>query len=209
MGAPDNLIGMKFGHLTVVDVITGNSKRMWVCKCDCGRMKEKPLSGYQLKNLIITDCGCIFRKHIGKGMRRHGQCNTKLYKVWSSMKARCSNPTDKAYANYGGRGIHVNPMWNTFEPFRDWAVCNGYREGLTLERVDNDGEYGPRNCKWIPKPEQTSNRRVCRRITYRGQTRILKDWAEELGIPYHVLQHRVYRGWSVSRAFETPVRRYG
>jgi len=132
--------------------------------------------------------------------RQHGQCETKFYKVWSSMKSRCSNPTDKAYCNYGGRGISVCEEWQTFEPFREWAMANGYREGLTIERINNDGNYEPGNCKWIPKGLQSDNTRRCVFITLNGQTLNMKQWAKELGIPYSVIQHRIYRGWSPLRA---------
>ncbi|WP_374712976.1 hypothetical protein [Symbiobacterium terraclitae] len=130
---------------------------------------------------------------------------TKLYRIWSSMKHRCLNPADKHYANYGGRGIRICDEWLVFENFLEWARASGYREGLTIERINNDGNYEPGNCKWVPKPEQSNNTRRSKLVTFRGRTMTLKDWAEELGLPYHLLQVRLTKyGWSVERAFTTP-----
>ncbi len=202
-----DLTGQKFNHLTAIYSISGPSGRLWYCKCDCGKMKEKPLSGYQLKTGKVKDCGCIKKKN---GMYKHGQYDTKLYKVWSAMKHRCNNPNDESYHNYGGRGITYFHEWKEFEPFYEWATKNGYEEGLTLERIDVNGNYEPDNCTWIPKSKQTSNRRVNKYITYKGETKIMKEWAKELGIDYHVIQSRITKlGWSVEKAFETPVNQLG
>ncbi len=138
--------------------------------------------------------------------KTHGKSETKLYKVWGSMKARCQNPNDKSYFLYGARGIKVFGTWNRFEPFCAWAMANGYREGLTLERVDNNSGYSPSNCAWIPKSKQSSNTRRCKLITWRGETRILRDWARKLGLPYCVIQARLKKyGWSIDSAFSRPL----
>ena len=138
--------------------------------------------------------------------KTHGMSKAKLYKVWRSMKARCQNPNDASYRIYGARGIAVFPAWNLFKPFLSWATANGYREGLTIERVDNDSGYCPTNCTWIPKAEQSSNTRRCKLITWRGQTKILKAWARTLGLPYCVIQTRLTKyGWSIDAAFTRPV----
>lgn len=198
-----DLTGQKFGRLTAIYSVSGPNGRLWYCKCDCGKMKEKPLSGYELKTKKRNHCGCIKQKN---GMYKHGQSDTKLYKVWSAMKARCRNPNDKAYQNYGGRGITYCNDWEDFETFYEWAMESGYKEELTLERIDNNGNYEPSNCTWIPKSEQTNNRRINKDITYKGQTRNMKEWANELGFDYHVIQSRISKlGWSVEKAFETPV----
>lgn len=197
-----NLIGQKFGRLTVVGMVHGPSGRLWQCLCDCGTMKEKPLTTYELKNGKRNHCGCLERVN---GMRAHGQYKSKLYKVWSAMKRRCSRPNDPSYHNYGGRGITICAEWLEFPPFYAWAMENGYREGLTIERKDNDQGYSPDNCAWIPKPEQSSNTRRCKMITYQGETHNIKVWAQKFGISYARLQHRLKRGWSIERAFTTGI----
>ena len=196
------LVGMKFGRLTVAGMVSEAGRRSWICDCDCGRRNPKPISGYALKAGIRTCCGCTTGAHLG--MKTHGMSHTRLYKVWSSMKHRCSNPNDASYALYGGRGIYVCDEWQSFEGFRTWALESGYEKGLTLERLDSDGPYAPPNCTWVPKGEQSNNTSRSRRITFRGETRTLKDWAIALGIPYARLQGRIYRGWGVEEAFTAP-----
>jgi hypothetical protein len=139
--------------------------------------------------------------------RTHGQHNTKLYAIWCSMKQRCLNKKDKQYCDYGGRGITVCHQWLKFESFYEWSLINGYQVGLTIERISNDGNYEPENCKWIPKAEQSENTRKCKFITYKGETKILKHWARDLGMSYVALQHRLKRGWSIEEAFTRPVRK--
>ena len=196
-----DLTGQRFGRLTAIYSISSAYGRLWYCKCSCGKMKEKPLSGYELKNGIRNHCGCI--KYVPS--HTHGKSHTKLYKVWSAMKHRCDNPNDTWYHNYGGRGISYYDEWKEFMPFHYWAYSNGYKKGLTLERIDVDGNYGPSNCTWIPKSEQTNNRRINKNITYKGKTQNMKEWADELGFEYHIIQSRITKlGWSVEKAFETP-----
>jgi len=103
-------------------------------------------------------CGCMKQKFLIK----HGESHTKLHKVWSSMKKRCLNLNDKGYKNYGGRGIAVCNEWLEFIPFRDWAVNNGYKEGLQINRINNDGNYEPSNCNWISHKENGRNTRRCK-----------------------------------------------
>lgn len=202
-GRTIDLSGQRFGRLTALYSTSGPSGRLWYCKCDCGKMKEKPLSSYELKNGKRNHCGCIKQEN---GMHKHGQSDTKLYKVWSAMKHRCDNPNSTWYHNYGGRGISYFSEWKEFMPFYEWANSSGYGDGLTLERIDADGDYKPSNCTWIPKSEQTNNRRINKNITYKGKTQNMKEWAKELGFEYYIVQSRITKlGWSVEKAFETPV----
>jgi len=196
------LIGRKFGMLTVISMSHGESGRLWNCLCSCGKMKEKPLTGYELKSGKRNHCGCV---PLPNGMRTHGKCETKLYKVWCSMKHRCSNPKDRAYANYGGRGIGFCDQWVCFEPFYAWAISSGYHEGLTLERMNNNGNYDPNNCAWIPKGDQSSNTRRCKQINFMGETLNLKEWSEKLSMSYSLLQSRLKHGWSFERAIQEPI----
>lgn len=137
----------------------------------------------------------------------HGGKGTRLYRIWTGMRTRCFNERAREYPLYGGRGITICDEWMDFARFREWALANGYRNKLTIERVDNDGNYAPENCRWIPLGEQALNRSNTIVITFRGRTQPLVVWSEETGIPYPTLFARLrYRGWSVERALTTPVK---
>ena len=145
------------------------------------------------------------RKH-GEAIRKNGS-RTRLYVIWCHMNERCYNPHFVAFTNYGGRGIRVCEGWrNSFVAFREWAMLNGYNDNLSLDRINNDGNYEPSNCKWSTVKEQSNNRRTNRFITYRGETKTMKQWAETIGMPYDTFKRRLYYGWSVDEAIETPVR---
>lgn len=137
--------------------------------------------------------------------KKHGEATTHLYKLWNQMRMRCINEKLIEYKNYGGRGITVCDEWNDYQTFRDWAMNNGYEFGLTLDRINNDREYSPDNCRWATRSEQMCNTRRNRVITWNGETHIMKEWAELLNIPYDTLETRLRRGWSVERAFTQSV----
>ena len=139
------------------------------------------------------------------GLRGH-----RLYPIWSGMKDRCLNKNNKRYSSYGGRGIEVCKEWQqSFRAFLRWAMANGYEEGLSIDRIDNDGNYCPENCRWATAKEQANNKRWNHLITYNGKTQTMKEWAEELGIKLSTLSQRInsYR-WSDEKALTTPVRKY-
>lgn len=195
-----NLTGEKFGRLlcmATLDERTRNGHVQWKCKCDCG--KETTVTVGNLSTGNTKSCGCI-----ENGKKTHGQSSTNLYKVWSSMKHRCSNPNDKSYAIYGGKGISVCDDWLSFQRFNNWAQESGYEAGLTLERANNNKNYCPENCTWIPKGKQSENTSRCKVITYGGRTMILMHWSKHLNVPYSLLQSRLKRGWSVEKTLTTP-----
>jgi hypothetical protein len=140
----------------------------------------------------------------------HGKRKTRMYRIWSDMKGRCNNPNRAKYARYGGRGITVCDEWmSDFQAFYDWAIKNGYREDLTIDRIDNDGNYCPDNCRWITMMEQASNKSTNHFITHDGQTFTMTEWARRIGIPREVLKDRICRyGWECERALTTPVRKH-
>ena len=141
---------------------------------------------------------------------KHGMCQTKLYGCWDSMKSRCYRKSAGNYHNYGARGITVCDEWrNSFDAFRDWALAHGYKEGLTLDRIDFNGNYEPSNCRWVTMKEQQNNRRNNKLIEYKGATLTQAEWCDIFEIPFHVLRNRLLRGWSIERAFTTPIRKYG
>ena len=132
--------------------------------------------------------------------------NGRLYGIWGNMKKRCYEEKCDRYKDYGGRGITICEEWlNDFDIFADWAHANGYECGLTIDRTDNDGNYEPSNCRWITKREQNLNKRQNRQITYKGKTKPLKVWCDELNLPYDATHNRIVSGWDVERAFTEPM----
>lgn len=117
----------------------------------------------------------------------------KLYNVWRGIKKRCNNPTYYAYPSYGGRGIKMCEYWNDFEHFYEWALQNGYEVGLTLDRIDNEGNYEPNNCRWATWKTQGNNRRTNKLISYNGKTQTISEWADEIGISTNALWERLHR----------------
>lgn len=133
---------------------------------------------------------------------KHGKRKTKLYIVWCNMRNRCDCTGNKEYKNYGGRGISVCSDWYSFIAFMNWAFASGYSKGLTIDRIDNDKGYYPENCRWITRKEQANNKTNNHYITYRGETKTLKQWSESLNIPYYRLRSRINNcGFSIEEAF--------
>lgn len=137
---------------------------------------------------------------------KHGETGTRLHRIWNHMRERCNNPSCKRYSSYGGRGIKVAEEWNDYITFRNWALSNGYSDTLTIDRVDNDGDYTPNNCRWATVKEQANNRRNNRNITIDGRTMNELAWSEFLQIPKYVLRTRLHRGMSEEEAIKKPVR---
>lgn len=130
----------------------------------------------------------------------------KLRPVWRGMKARCYNSNSSKFKYYGGRGISVCDEWKDFKTFYTWAIENGYRDGLTIDRIDVNGNYEPTNCRWVSKSVQNRNRRNNRTLSYRGETKTLFEWSEITKIPQSILYRRIQdHGWSAEEALNTPV----
>lgn len=151
-------IGERFGYLVVTDVVRktkGTKPRTYfVVRCDCGKTKE--ILAHNVKK-NIKSCGC--KSNEMKAHVKHGGWKTRIYQTYTDMKQRCLNPNNSRFHRYGGRGIIICEEWiNSFETFREWAYNNGYEEHLTIERVNNDGNYEPNNCKWATMEEQLKNR---------------------------------------------------
>ena len=201
MPAFKDLTGQRFDRLTVIErCIDANLHgTVWKCKCDCGNVVD--VFAGNLTRGHTKSCGCLRIETTIESHTTHNLVNHPLYIVWGSMKKRCTNPNCDAYHNYGGRGITICNEWlDNFKAFYDWAISNGYTSGLTLDRIDNDGNYEPSNCRWVDKATQVSNRRNTRFITYNGKTQSLKAWADELNLDYHALYSRIARGWDLKDA---------
>lgn len=183
------MIGEKFNMLTVLEELPErkHGSRVYRCKCDCGNIKD--VRKDMLKNGHVKSCGCLHTKH--------GKRETKIYHIFSEIKQRCYNKNNKSYNNYGGRGIIVCQEWlNDFMNFYNWAMNNNYQEGLTIDRIDNDGNYEPNNCRWADRKTQNNNRRNNTSISYNGKTQTLAQWSEELNVDQHTISLRKRKGWS-------------
>lgn len=202
-----DLTGKTFGRLTVVRRVgtDRNKKPLWLCKCSCG--KEKLVISQSLINGVTKSCGCLQREHNENGNTKHGHRNTRLYKIWIGMFQRTENNKNPNYNDYGGRGIRVCDEWkNDFMNFYNWAMENGYKENLTLDRRNNNENYEPSNCRWVTQKEQNNNKRSNRKFTFQGETKNLKQWSELTGIPCTVITARIDKlGWSIERALTEPV----
>lgn len=199
--------GNRYGRLIVIGRATPDNKgrNKWRCRCDCGN--ETIVRGEALENGTTRSCGCINKERwaeYGKAKKTHGHSRTPIYCVWSSMKQRCQDKNNWAYQYYGGRGINVCAEWNSFSSFYAWAVSNGYDENAprgrcTLDRIDNNGDYCPENCRWITLLQQANNKRNNVRIEFNGESHTFTQWSEITGIPRETLRGRYYRGWNAER----------
>lgn len=201
------MIGKKFGRLTVIKKVGVDNRRYltWLCKCDCG--SEVIVRGVNLRNGNTKSCGCITRERMHKLNLATGECKSRLYRIWICMKTRCTNNKIPQYKDYGGRCISICDEWkHDYKTFRDWALSHGYRDDLSIERINNDGNYEPSNCKWGTLHEQNRNRRSNNMITFNGKTQCALDWALEFGMKPNTLFARFHRGWSVEKTLTTPVK---
>lgn len=152
-------IGQKFGRLTVL--VRNEELKKWDCICDCGCLVS--VESGKLNNGNTKSCGCYARDMAVNATKSHGMSDSKIYNVWKAMRKRCFNPKNKSFKYYGGRGITVCEEWNdSFQAFYDWALKNGYQEGLQIDRINNDGNYEPSNCRWVSAKENNSHRRLGR-----------------------------------------------
>lgn len=213
MSVVKDLSGNRFGKLTVLcraeDHIqpNGRHRQQWMCQCDCAQMvtvtRDNLVAGRQ------KSCGCERKKNTSRLFATHGLSGTRLYGVWSAMKARCYNPHVREYRFYGARGIKVCEEWkDNFGSFRDWMISNVYDEDAprgqcTIDRINPDGDYCPENCRIISQFEQMSNLRSNRRITFNGTTATIAEWARKTGIDSCKISHRLAMGWTPDRALTT------
>ena len=187
MGRIKDLNGKKFGSLTVLYFVdTKNAKARWMCRCDCG--VEKIITSADLVKGDTKTCGGGIHRRI------HGMKETRIYRIWKAMKGRCKYPSTDYYKRYGGRGITYCEEWDVFLNFYEWSKSSGYKDGLTLDRINNDGNYEPSNCRWITQKEQMSNTSQNIFVEIDGVTKTIAGWSEQTGIKHKTLSIRYHKG---------------
>ena len=189
-----NLTNKKFGHLQVIGSVGSKNCRMvWACKCDCGNIIE--VDTHSLTTGNTKSCGCYkYGGRLTHGEARKSQ--TRLYRIWSGMKSRCTNESHISFHLYGGKGIKVCEEWQSFEVFRDWANANGYNSALTIDRIYSTKDYEPNNCRWATYKKQSNNPSRNHYITAFGDTKTISEWSEVYGVPQRTIAARVnLLGW--------------
>lgn len=196
------LIGAKYNSLTVLDTFVDKHRSYCICQCDCGNYTT--VRADALKNGNTKGCGCL----MVDAHKKHGKSNHRLFHIWTSMLQRCYNSKNPAYTNYGGRGINICNEWRSdFSLFFNWAMQNGYSDDLSIDRIDVNGDYCPDNCRFVTSKEQSRNTRKTIMVTYKDEIRPFTEWCEILGLPEVSVRYRLSHGWSVEKAFETPIRK--
>lgn len=176
---------------------------LWNCICRCG--KEFCTSGSAIKSGKTKSCGCFQKQQVKKSNSTHGGSNTLLYKIWRTMKVRCENPKSEKFTRYGGRGIKICSEWQDFSVFRDWAIENNYSDELSIDRINNDGDYTPSNCRWVTMKVQARNTSRNRWIELNGVRKTLAEWSELTGLKRKTISGRLDRGWTVEKALTEPL----
>jgi hypothetical protein len=178
MGKLIDITGKRFGRWKVLAIHPERARRhvLWLCRCDCGT--ERPVRGDNLHNGTSTSCGCFARENAAKLLTKHGLSRIRAYCIWENVKQRCCNPRAPSYPYYGGRGITVCERWLTFENF--YADMGDPADGMSLDRIDNDDNYEPGNCKWSTRSQQNSNRRSAKRKRRRADVADIVAYANAL-----------------------------
>lgn len=203
MGRAIDLSGERFGRLTVLQKAKSrNGQARWICKCDCGKLIS--VFGHSLRSGNTKSCGCLQRDIARNRLERpwtQEKSAKRVHKIWENMKRRCYDKNDISYKNYGGRGIIVCDEWkDDFLSFYKWAIKHGYKDELTLDRVDVNGPYSPDNCHWSSMKEQQNNRRNNTVIECFGEAHTLQQWADILGINRSTISSRIRYGWPIEMA---------
>lgn len=207
MSAVIDLVGRRYERLTVIARAGTDSggHSTWTCLCDCG--KYTTVSSSHLNSGSVKSCGCYGRDWSSRRLLKHGFSHTRIFNIWKNMIARCEQPERADFCWYGGRGICVCEEWkNDFLNFKKWALQNGYADQLTLDRVDNNKNYSPDNCRWANISMQARNRRNNHILIYKNQAKTIAEWSEITGIHRATLTSRVKAHWSIEKTLTLPVK---
>jgi hypothetical protein len=187
-----DILGERFDRLLVVEKIglSNHKELMWKCICDCG--KETVVNSYALRNGTTRSCGCLCFESRGNHLLLNWK---KIHYARTNMLTRCYNKNFSLYSRYGGRGITVCEEWrNNSLLFYNWSISNGFSKELTLDRINNDGNYEPSNCRWVNMQVQSNNRHTNRFLTRNGETHTMAEWSRILETPYQRIQTHIYSG---------------
>ncbi len=189
-------VGKVFGRLTIIDSVVIGRKRHYKCECSCGNVKIIRKDSILKEKQPTRSCGCIKKEQDTVNLKpqetTHGLTKHRIYAIFNGMKDRCYNNKNARYYRYGGRGIKICQKWlDDFLNFYNWAIFNGYKEGLTIERKNNNGNYSPENCEWIEFKEQSKNRKNTIKIMHENKIYCLMDFSKIVNIPYGTLINRV------------------
>lgn len=196
-----DISNQRFGKLVAIKPIQGGRRVRWLCRCDCGR--ETVVLGTMLRFGNTKSCGCRRTDVLVERNTTHGLSKTRTYKTWKRMISRCCNTGNKDYARYGGRGISVCARWR--KSFVNFLADMGHAPPkLEIDRIDNDGDYTPKNCRWATRAQQIHNSSKCRNITHNGKTMTVGEWTKLLGVHQNLLHKRLYRGWTIAETIDTP-----
>ena len=207
-----DLTGQRFGRLVVIQYSHSKNGAFWKCMCDCGN--ESVVKGAHLRYGSHKSCGCGSKEaarrnaDAGREARRVPYLYPRKMKdMYKNMQARCYDPSNKRWANYGARGIKICDEWlNDIRAFYKWVSENGYEPGLTIDRIDVNRDYEPDNCRFATLLVQMNNTTRNRWLTWNDVTLTVADWGRKLGVDSHAIQHRVDRKWPIERIFTQPFR---
>lgn len=205
--------GKKINNVTLLypfrkETISKNKKRTrlyWKVQCECGNKFDARLERVKGKGRNVKNCGC---KHEIPRHVTHNLSKTRLYTIYRSMVERCENPNSRSWEDYGGRGIQICDEWRQdFKTFYQWALDNGHKDNLTIDRIDNDGNYEPNNCRWVNYTVQARNTRGNRNIKINGETKCLTEWCEVLDVNIHTVKWRIANGMDHKTALLKPIKK--
>lgn len=205
----------RYGKLVAIERSKNISgKTAWKCKCDCGNITYVSTSNLTCNR--IRSCGCLKLEKLLERSTTHNQRHTVLYSVWRGLRQRCNNPKHASYHNYGGRGITVCEEWDkSFQSFYEWSYANGYstenqkdeKLKLTIDRIDNNGNYEPSNCRWVDRKTQARNMRNTKLIEFNGEIKSISEWCEIYSIKKGSFNTRIKYGWAIEEALTTPIKK--
>lgn len=204
--------GKRYGRLVVLGIAARNNGLYWACRCSCGG--SSVVKGADLRNGSTRSCGCGSIEQALRNMEKARtakmipvSCPRKLKDLYRNMLDRCYNSKNKRWVGYGGRGITVCKAWRESRAaFYEWAIANGIRHGVQIDRIRNGRGYSPSNCRFVDGYVQANNTRKNRWLTWRGESMTLAQWARRIGVNPRAIQHRLARGWSTRRIFTQPYR---